>query len=433
MKFNAGFFFSLGRYESYTAPPSALAFTTIEDKPRLVSIEYLPDNGDPPHELTDPNGVGWYGVGGIQYNDIKLSQNAVFFGHHWDITPKLNLDWGCRYESFSIDNSFITPDASLTSPDGGVDKNPLTLYDSIVVTLKPLKRFRKSLRTFSISGGLNFKVSNSLAYYIRYSLGNKLPDVSNYIANQQAASVVKEKAQQTIQLEAGIKYEGRNTNFTATPFLCVLKNVPRIGFANDSGSLSSYYSTPTLYNKVHTVGIELEGNFNLSSHFSFRCNAVVQQFYSDKYMFYDLRGTGQFDDTIIDRSGKRISDQAAPVMINLTSSYKRQKWYADVNMNYVSKRAANTSETFYLPAFSQFDFHVSYAFTDKIKLQATVNNFFNHFAVIEWTAPISSGFPFETFETQQFSPEKRQSNPNANYFTMAIQPRSFFLDLVIKL
>ena len=123
---------------------------------------------------------------------------------------------------------------------------------------------------------------------------------------------------------------------------------------------------------------------------------------------------------------------AAPIIFNLTPSYVNKKWYADINMYYLGKRAANTSETFYLDAFSQFDLHVAYAINKNINLQASVNNLFNYFGVMEWTAPVTDGFPFTTFNTQQFTPAMRQANPDANYFTIAIQPRSYFLTLSVK-
>ncbi len=433
MKFTAGLFLSKGRYKSYLTPPAAQGYTTIENRPRLVSIEYTPDSGGPVNKVTDQNGAGWYGLGGVYSNNIKLSQNAFFFGHQWDITPKLNLDWGWRYEWFSINNTFVVPKSIVNSTTGGIDQDPLTLYDNRIVLSDAPKQFRKTLNTFSISGGLNYKASEHLAYYVRYSLGNKLPDVGNYVNNETVSSLVKEQALQTIQLEGGIKYEMANTKFTITPFLSILSNVPQVSFGSDTGVIAAIYPSPLIYNKVHAIGIELEGNFKLSSHFSIRANAVVQQFYSDKYMFYDLRDNGRQDDTVIDRSGKKISDQAPPIVFNLTSSYFNKRWYADINMYRVSKRAANTSETFYLRAFSQFDLHLGYAISKKITLRATVNNLFNNFGVMEWTAPIYSGVPFETFSKQQFTPDKRQSNPNANFFTIAIQPRSYWLDLSINL
>jgi iron complex outermembrane recepter protein len=433
MKFTGGLFLSKGSYKSYLTPPAAQGYTTIEDRPRLVAIEYTPDNGDPVNKVTDQHGAGWYGTGGMYANDIKLSQNAFFFGHQWDITPKLNLDWGWRYEWFGINNTYTISNSIVNSTTGGIDKDPLTLYDNAIVLLNAPKQVKKTLTTFSISGGLNYKANEHVAYYVRYSLGNKLPNVSNYITNEIIASSVKEHAQQTIQLEGGIKYEGPHTRFTVTPFLSILSNVPKIDLATDTGVLATIYPTPIIYNKVHTIGIELEGNLKLSAHFNVRANAVVQQFYSDKYMFYDVRDPGTKDDSLIDRSGKKISDQAPPIVFNLTPSYYYKKWYADINMYYVGKRAANTSETFYLRAFSQFDLHLGYALSKKITLRASINNLFNNFGVMEWTAPIYGGVPFETFATQQFTPERRQSNPNANFFTIAIQPRSYWLDLSIKL
>ncbi len=433
MKFTGGLYLSNGRYKAYTAS-LAQGYTTIENKPHLVAIEYAPEGGGLVKKITDENGIGLYGPAVYFNNDIRLSQNALFFGHQWDITPKLNFDWGFRYEWFSVDNTFINITTLPTpSPDGGIDHDPLTVYDNNLYTANAPVRFKKRLSTFSISGGLNYKVNDHLAYYARYSLGNRTPDIGNYINNETAASVVKEQAQQTVQFEGGIKYETDKIRFAAIPFISILSNVPQTGFGSDTGSLSSYYPTPVIYNKVHTIGIELEGTIKLLSHFNIRANAVFQQFYSDKFQFYDVGlMNGSQDDSIIDRSGKKISDMAAPVIFNITPSYFNKKWYADINMYYLGKRAANTSETFYLNAFTQFDVHVAYAINKNISIQAAINNLFNYFGVMEWTAPVTDGFPFTTFSTEAFTPDKRRANPDANYFTIGIQPRSYFLTLSVK-
>jgi len=135
---------------------------------------------------------------------------------------------------------------------------------------------------------------------------------------------------------------------------------------------------------------------------------------------------------LIDRSGKKISTYTPAVIFNVTPAFKHKKLFANLNWYYLAKRAANTSETFYLPAFSQFDVNIGYAISPKIQLQASINTALNKFGILNWSAPTPSGLPFETFDTELFTPDKRTANPNSVYFTSAIQPRALFLSCAIK-
>lgn len=437
MRFTAGLYTNKSRYKHYSALASvATGLSTIEDKPQIISIDYTPENGGPVQQLTDPHGVGWYGYGpGVaSYNEIKTWDNAIFFGHQWDITSRLNLDWGARYEWLQFSNYFIIQNGNTTDTNGGTDKNPLTVYDNYITTFKAPGSYKKYAGTASVSAGLNYRQNDHLAYYVRFSSGNKVPDISTYVSNQSAAELTKELPQKTIQLEGGLKYQTGKISLTITPFLSILSNIPLGGFANNSsGASATFYSLPVLYNKAHAKGIELETNIQINSRWAVRANAVVQQFVSDKYRTWNVRNDGSQDDTIIDLSGKKISFFAAPYIFNITPFYQYKKLYAGLNWYGLAKRAANANEAFYLPAFNQFDLNLSYALSSKINFKFSINNLFNYFGVMDWTAPVTDGIAFSTFNTAAFSKTDRFQNPNAIYYTAGIQPRSFFLDFTVKL
>ncbi len=431
MAFTAGLYHSTTRFEQYLTPPAATGYGTIEDKPQLVAIDYIPSGvaNPPTYHFTDPNGVAGYGDGGVFYNKATVNQTAFFFGHNWNITGKLNFDWGIRYETFKVKGKLSRPDG-LTTTLGGTDGDSTTLYDNNIITPGSFINYKSPLNTFAFSGGLNYKVNNSLAFYARYSHGSKAPDFNFFNDNSNLLDI---KAQQSIQLELGIKISKEKNNLYVTPFYSALNKVPNQQRGQNIGPLATFYATPKIFNKTHAIGIEIEGNYNFNKKWSLRANAMVQQFTADKFQFYDTRQNGPADDTLIDRSGKKISGATPPFIFNITPAYTYKKIFASINWYRTGKRAANSSETFYLPAFSQFDFNLGYAVSKKILLQASINNVFNKFGIMSWTAPTTSGLPFETFDTELFTPDKRSANPNVVFYTMGIQPRSFFLSLSIKL
>jgi iron complex outermembrane recepter protein len=313
---------------------------------------------------------------------------------------------------------------------GGVDGDSTTIYDNYTYPLGKNLNYSSPLNTFAFSAGLNYNLNRSVAFYARYSQGSKTPDYNVFYDN---SDIFEIEAQRTIQMELGVKLSsGRNYLFI-TPFYSALDRIPQVGRGQNVGQLATFYATPKLYNKTHAIGLELEGNYTFNAHWSIRASAMTQQFTADRYQFYDTRQNGPADDTLIDRSNKKISSAAPPLIVNLTPTYTAGKLYMNCNWYYLARRAANSSETFYLPAFSQFDLNLGYAISPKVQLQASINNLFNTFGLMNWNGPTTSGLPFETFDTENFSPKKRAANPDVVYYTGSIQPRAYFLSCTLKL
>ncbi len=430
MDFTAGLFHSTTQVEQYIFPPAGQAFGTIEDRPQFIGIDYIPSDTPNPatYRLTDSNGISQYGVGGVFFDKATVRQTAFFAGHNWDISDRLNMDWGLRYEYFYIKGSNVRTDTKETT-EGGVDGNSITLYDNDIYKLGNYVNYESPLNTYAFSVGFNYKVHNNLAFYARYSNGSKTPDYNNFYASGATFTI---EPQRTVQIELGIKLTKGRNNLFITPFYSALDKIPQQDRGQNIGEPVTFYPTPKLYNKTHAIGVEVEGNYTLNNHWSIRASGMVQQFTADKYQFYDTRQNGPGDDTLIDRSKKKISSAAPPTIFTFTPTYTHHKLYTNINWYFMGKRAANTSETFYLPAFSQIDLNIGYAISPKIQLQASINNLVNTFGIMDWSAPTTSGLPFDTFNKEGFTPDKRAANPNVVYYSSIIQSRSVWLSCALK-
>lgn len=226
------------------------------------------------------------------------------------------------------------------------------------------------------------------------------------------------------QLEIGFKSQYKGFTTFVTPFFSRISNLLNQVYTQDTGSAYWYY-TPPVYSIQQTIGIEYEGIFDITSHFNIRSAATLQHTKSVVSRTWDVRQPGKGDDTIIEKRNGVIGF-TPNFTATITPSYKVGKLNTFLSWRYVGKRAGNALETFYMPAYSQFDLGIAYQFTSHLSANVNVNNLFNGTGITGWYAP--GGFP-NNLLTDGFTPEKRQQNPNAIWGARFIQPRSYYLTI----
>jgi outer membrane receptor protein involved in Fe transport len=430
MNFTGGLFF-VNSSVNRTSSAAGTAYTQMtEGYPRPTAITYTDLTGKV-FQITNPDGV----LGGSGRSNpaslfaINNTQLAYFLGHNWDITSKLNFDWGIRFESIRVKGTNqIGTTTNLT--DGGTDKNPLTVYDNTAGIITSTYDYDKTVKTTSFSSGLNYSFNNNIAVFGRYSLGNKAPDLTVYMNVSTAGNskFLNPIAQTTQQFEAGFKYKASNLSLYLTPFYSILGNVPVQSLGQETSDINSLYATPVLYNKVETKGIEIEGNYSFNKNLSLRAVATFQNSIAVNYNVWNLGGNGAADDKTVDFSGNE-NKNIPKTIIRLSPTYTFGNFLASLDWSYMGARQANIANAFVLPAYNQTNLNVRYAFNQKLSLQANVNNIFNQYAVMDWAAP--GGFP-AALNTDGFTKAQLEANPNAIYSTSALPPRAYFLTLNYK-
>lgn len=429
--------FALGGYFGYSdvarvSGGGGVALTTLEPNPRLLSADFTGTIGaNSGHfQITNSNGVAQFaGNNGVLLGFYaKQRQIAGFFGHTWDITPDLTLDWGVRYENGNMKGHNTRAYLKTT---GGLDNNPFTMYDNTILDYAQTVDYNRTLETFSYSAAVNYKFSNNLSVYGRYSHGEKAPDLDVYFATNRVTTIqfLDPQKRTTEQIEAGLKTKYEKFDLFVTPFYSLLNNVPAGGFATLKDG--SFYALPTLYNDFKTYGVEIESNIRPIKYFSLRAVATLQRSKITNGTFWITNGAGMEDDQIGDFSGNETS--ATPrLFFNITPSLNLDKFYTFLTWNYMGKRQANNRNTFKLPSFSLFDFGAGYSFTDNISATFNINNLFNVYAVMSWLRPGSYAEQRGTLDS--FTPELYQTAVanNSPYFTIANPPRSYFLTVVYK-
>jgi len=405
------------------------ALATVEPRPQVVGINRTNPDGTTAL-VTNSNGVMTVDRVGQTVNHATQNQLAFFFGHNWQITPELNLDWGVRYETEKV-KGYNSPSVANQDANGGLDKDPLTLYDNAYATTPATFNYDRSINTFSYSAGLNYKIDNHFSVYGRYSQGNKAPDLDLYInsTNDFLVKTLDPQAQKVTQFEIGIKAKTGNLNLFVTPFYSVLSHVPNLQTFTNVDQTS--YNPPPVFNKYRTYGVEVEADYGFAKHFNVRGVLTLQKSKAVDFKTWLANANGPQDDSLVTTLSGNETDNIARSIINVTSSYNLNKFYVQLTWSFMGKRQANVANAFLLPSFSQFNFSTGYDVSKSFTLSLVVNNIFNKYGVMSWSRPgsFNAALDRQGFTKQMYQDAVKNNLP---YSTVAIAPRAYFMSAAFR-
>src|SRR5215831_7344446 len=148
----------------------------IENKPIPMDVTWT-DPGGNILQVTNPQGYAQLSGGRFSFNTYEATQTQLsgFIADGIQLSPKVNLDLGARYDLFLVKGSnnigVVNPGAA--AGGGGIDGNPATLYDNFYFVKGKDVPYNTNLSTWSYSGGINYQINNSNAIYARFSSGQK--------------------------------------------------------------------------------------------------------------------------------------------------------------------------------------------------------------------------------------------------------------------
>jgi len=430
MTFNLGAFVGISDVSRYTFGTSGVAYTTLENHPRMLDISFVNAlAGGATQQITSPTGFLLVG-GSFSAPDYAFRKQsfAPFFAHTWQLSDKLTLDYGLRYErTLSKGTNYIR--SANTARNGGLDGNPLTVYDNGYYRDPVAYDYSFTTNTLSYSGALNYLISPNQSIYGRFSEGKKAPEMNLYqtIDAPGKAALIDPAVQSITQVEIGYKYQTERLNLAVTPFYSRLGNILQAFQALDN--TNTLCNLPSYFNSTETESIELEATVGVLKSLSLRGVATFQ---TSKLVQYKSATAGptsaRADDTFVDYSGNK-ADNTPHVILNFSPTYSVGKFYAFLTYQYTGDRYANTPNTFILRGYSQFDFGAGYTFGQHLGLTLNANNLLNSAGVVGWGAP--GGFP-AVFNKSDFTPAIRNAAPNALFPINIIQPRAYFLTGVYR-
>ncbi len=402
----------------------------IENRPQPLDVAWTQMDGKT-YQVTSPEGYAQLSGGRFSFNSYSVTQNQLsgFVADGIELSPKLNLDLGARFDHINVHGSNNIGVENPASGEGGVDGNLLTLYDNYYFVKGTNISYKTNLNTLSYSAGINYQVNSANAIYARFSSGRKSPDMQFYFDNfNTSVASPKARAQTITQLEVGYKFKGKILTGSVIPFYSNLSNIPVSAVAQDTNNLS--YFTPVVFNAIRTIGVESEVNVAIANHFDVRATLTVQSSKATTWQSWITGHNGKSDDMLVNNNGN-TAENVPTVMANVMPAYSFKKGYVFAAWKYMGKRAANMANVFYLPGFSEINTGAGYNITKNICLSANVNNVFNTLGIMNWSAG-TQGSLIDAFSHNSLTAERRAANPNAVYSILPIQPRAYFISATYK-
>jgi len=342
----------------------SFGYVTYELNPRMLSVT-VENPGQPVYRLSDENGLSNYG--GLFFDNAraKVTQLAFFANDRWEVEEDLHFDIGFQYETISHNGSKDQSEAD--SRPGGIDNNPLTLYDENVLRPNGAQdEFAFKYDYISFSTALNYKINDESAIFFRYSSGNKAPELNYYFNNFSGVPINRKGEIQKIdQTELGFKIGKQDFSATVTGFVSVLENVGIADFEPNEANGTIFY-TPIQFNDSRTLGIEWETAYSPLTSLTFRFNGTFQNGIATSWTVYEANGSADTAyDEILD-----FSDNDLPfnpnLMFNLSAEYNQDKLNGFIRWQYMGEREGNVANTFQLPAYGIVNVGLGYDFNQKL-------------------------------------------------------------------
>lgn len=341
----------------------------VSDNPQLLNLVDESLTSSSPNYSRTYNGVSeisWL----TRDAQLKGNINAPYLNAEIKANKQLTFDLGVRYD---IDRYSGYKGTSTTrnldnNTSFGYDFKTTTADNAMSSTEGPYYYWKYNIDRFSYSAAANYKFTDNMAAYLRYSNGFRSPIEEAYYDNADKLSTIKETV--VNQYELGYKYQGRSIAVFANLFYMNLDNIAFTDILVNGQSENKFA-------KAHNMGIELETELNLR-----RFNVSLSATFQDP-KFTDFKGTG-YD--YKDNKVRRIPS----VYGTLRPSYKfTDRLMAYVEWQYFGKKYSDNANVFALPAFNTLDAGVAYK-VNKVRFAVDVSNITNTIGLTEGNPRITA-------------------------------------------
>ena len=312
---------------------------------------------------------------GVSQTDTGLiAYGASFFGNCCRRSYRLDFDTNAPFASLTYSGGGLTLDGSLRYDIGSasgfvVGDGPVVTFDvdgngaisvpetkTTVVPLNATRPVDYNYRYLSYSTGANYRLSDDLSIFARYSRGgranadrfvfggNTSPTSGALLPGARAVDFVR-------QAEAGVKYQGDGLNLYGTAFHA------RTQEQNYEATTQRSFS-----NTYRAIGVELEANYRIGG-FSLSANGT----------YTDAKIVASNDPTVV---GNRPRRQAEFIW-RVAPEYSSGMFSVGASAIGTTSSFAQDSNQLKLPAFTQVNAFLAVRPIERVQLSVNANNLFD--------------------------------------------------------
>lgn len=268
---------------------------------------------------------------------------AAFVADEWELSERLRLDLGARYERQSVTGN--VHDTATVDLDG----NPATVYDNATsLALASTRRIDQDDEAFSWTAGLNFRLKDNNSLFARANSGVKFPGFDNLRDGQT-------RVQDVDQYELGLKSGASNYDLYLTAFYNTFKNSPFQAFLANGDNF-------TAVGDSRARGLEVEGAIRPFGGFELAGTGV--------WLDAKYRNYREFTGNQVMRQPKR--------QFRVTPSYYWMLPFGDLKVfatySYIGDRFADLANSQRLPSYDMVDIGANLHVGDHWEVTASGSN-----------------------------------------------------------
>ncbi|MEM8799210.1 MAG: TonB-dependent receptor [Pseudomonadota bacterium] len=378
----------------------------IDGSPENLEILALNDAGETVGTVTQGS-FDNFGGGAFENYLGDGDVFAIYLSDEWAITDKLRLDLGFRYEAIEIDGAVETPGSFNLSDD-----NPLladgalpTLADNDIISgIGIFNPFQQTYGEFSYSFGVNYEITESIAFYSRVSDGARTPTMDDLavgtltalglLADGTITGTVDEFLSDNIlvndifQVEGGFKISLPYIEAFVTGFFSSFDDST---FSETVELTPGEFANITLVQSSSTLGIEAEAQVGPFYGFSLNAKGTFQRPEFNDFAFLTPLPPGVDPGSIGpgDVAGNDVNRIAGRI-INIRPKYEFYVDYLEgfagsvfVDIMNVDDRFSDPANTIILPGFTTLGAGFTLNYGSNLELTIIADNLTNTIGLTE--------------------------------------------------
>jgi outer membrane receptor protein involved in Fe transport len=430
---NMGVYFAHSNQEYFQWGAGSGVSAYANGQVRNLNVQYVTASGTR-YQLT--NAGGWGGLGGglftTAFQYASITELSPYLGvawsptEHWDFNASVKRS---MYRASTYSETYDTRNPGAASlANGGLDGNPLTVYDNTYFVDTPTKNISAqrhvAVTDWTASAGYNFTPSQKI--YYRYTVGYQ--PASGVVQRYSTVATLDRPLGPTATMKgheiAWLFNFGRALNGQVTWFYSDwgLNDYPT---AIDTDNVTTYL-LPSNFNRYFTRGVEAWANWKVTRNLSWNTsvtfnNGKNQAIYT--WLNTGANGMGRADDVLRIDSG--IMNREPRWTLSNTLSYTYHDLWFNLRHRWMDRRkmVSDPADTRYLPAQDNLDASVQYVGLKNTRIALDVRN------VLDSTYVSAYDTAFSNLPSGVQKYDIYNQLPNSMVLLKRNAPRSYWLTL----